>query len=100
MKIIQCRLQTVKINTSSLEKPGNQSQKGEAKPVNKAVAVKKHTMGGYQGHNEDHHVCHALFFMFLLLAIQAKVIGGKLANRSLVSKFRGGCPRVASCIGG
>ncbi|CAN6443207.1 unnamed protein product [Victoria cruziana] len=42
----------IKINTTSLEKPGIQSQKGEAKPVNKAVAVKKLTLGGYQGHNE------------------------------------------------
>ncbi|XP_031493853.1 probable serine/threonine-protein kinase PBL11 [Nymphaea colorata] len=42
----------IKISSISLEKPGSQSQQGKAKPVNKAVAVKKLALGGYQGHNE------------------------------------------------
>lgn len=35
----------------------------------------------------DHHVYHALFFLFLL-AIRKVIIGGKLVHRNLVSKFR------------
>ncbi|KAF3791415.1 putative serine/threonine-protein kinase [Nymphaea thermarum] len=42
----------IKISNISPEKPGSQSQQGKAKPVNKAVAVKKLALGGYQGHDE------------------------------------------------